>query len=80
MRFGTGLPDFLGAKYQNEKKDTKLPRTMPNAHKKYQLLPLQDPPKFTQFWIFGLKTNHLVTLVRKEPEKSDVFSRQKNLF
>jgi hypothetical protein len=23
---------------------------------------LQDPPKFTQIWIFVLKTNHLVTL------------------
>jgi hypothetical protein len=24
---------------------------------------VQDPPKFTQIWIFGLKTNHLATLV-----------------
>jgi hypothetical protein len=24
----------------------------------YQQLPLQDPPKFTQSGIFGLKTNH----------------------
>jgi hypothetical protein len=23
---------------------------------------LQDPTKFTQNWIFGLKTNHLATL------------------
>jgi hypothetical protein len=23
--------------------------------KKYQHLPLQDPPKFAQIWIFGLK-------------------------
>jgi hypothetical protein len=23
---------------------------------------LKDPPKFTQIWIFGLKTNHLATL------------------
>jgi hypothetical protein len=23
---------------------------------------LQDPPKFTQIWIFGLKTNHLATM------------------
>jgi hypothetical protein len=22
----------------------------------------KDPPKFTQIWIFGLKTNHLATL------------------
>jgi hypothetical protein len=28
----------------------------------YQHLPLHDPPKFTQIWIFGLKTNHLATL------------------
>jgi hypothetical protein len=27
-----------------------------------QQLPLQDPPKFTQIWIFGLKTSHLATL------------------
>jgi hypothetical protein len=27
-------------------------------------LPLKDPPKFTQIWIFGLKTNHLATLVK----------------
>jgi hypothetical protein len=24
---------------------------------------LQDPPKFTQIWIFGLKRNHLATLL-----------------
>jgi hypothetical protein len=23
----------------------------------------KDPPKFAQIWIFGLKTNHLATLV-----------------
>jgi hypothetical protein len=23
---------------------------------------LQDPPKFPQIWIFGLKTSHLATL------------------
>jgi hypothetical protein len=25
---------------------------------------LQDPPKFTQILIFGLKTNHLATLIQ----------------
>jgi hypothetical protein len=25
---------------------------------------LKDPPKFTQIWIFGLKTNHLATLLK----------------
>jgi hypothetical protein len=24
---------------------------------------MQDSPKFTQIWIFGLKTNHLATLL-----------------
>jgi hypothetical protein len=24
---------------------------------------LQDPPKFSQIWIFGKKTNHLATLL-----------------
>jgi hypothetical protein len=28
----------------------------------YQDFPLQDPPKYTQIGIFGLKTNHLATL------------------
>jgi hypothetical protein len=28
---------------------------------------VQDPPKFTQIWIFGLKTNHLATLVSLSP-------------
>jgi hypothetical protein len=29
----------------------------------YQHLPLQDPPKFTQNGLFGLKICHLATLV-----------------
>jgi hypothetical protein len=29
----------------------------------YHHLPLQDLPKFTQIWIFGLNTNHLATLI-----------------
>jgi hypothetical protein len=38
---------------------------MNQVSKKYTNIPipLQDPPKFTQIWIFGLKTNHLATLV-----------------
>jgi hypothetical protein len=35
--------------------------------------PLIDPPKFTQIGIFGLKTNHLATLVR--PRVVDVVKR-----
>jgi hypothetical protein len=70
-----GCQIFLDTKYQNGKKYTKLPRTIPNVpkieqitvngpsvHKKNHHLPLQDTPKFTQNCIFGLKTNHLATL------------------
>jgi hypothetical protein len=49
----------MGATYKNGGKYNKLP---PNIHKIYQHLPLQDPPKFTQIGIFGLKINHLATL------------------
>jgi hypothetical protein len=37
-------------------------KNRPNGHKIYQDFPWQDPPKFTQIEIFGLKTNHLATL------------------
>jgi hypothetical protein len=33
-----------------------------NGHKKQEHLPLQDPPKFAQIWIFGLKIYHLAAL------------------
>jgi hypothetical protein len=49
-----GLPDFSWHK-------------ITKRGKIYQHLPLQDPPKFTQIWIFGLKTNHLATLLRANP-------------
>jgi hypothetical protein len=45
---------------------------LPNGHKlyqsatKYTYIPLKGPPKFTQFWIFGLKTNHLATLLQSD--------------
>jgi hypothetical protein len=39
-------------------------RILPNGHKIYQHVPLQDPPKFTQNGIFGLKLYHLATLLR----------------
>jgi hypothetical protein len=34
---------------------------MPNGHKTDRHYPLQDPPKFNQIGIFGLKTYHLAT-------------------
>jgi hypothetical protein len=55
---------FSWYKIPKRKKYTKLPQTIPNVHKIYHHLPLKDPLKFTQIWIFGLKTNHLATLIR----------------
>jgi hypothetical protein len=40
----------------------------PSVRKLYQHRQLQDPPKFTQICIFGLKTNHLATLVRQQEQ------------
>jgi hypothetical protein len=34
-----------------------------NGHKIYQHFPSQGPPNLTQIGIFGLKINHLATLV-----------------
>jgi hypothetical protein len=48
-------------------KYNKRPQNGPSVHKIYQHLPLQEPPKFTQIWIFGLKTNHLATLADTRP-------------
>jgi hypothetical protein len=44
--------------------NTKTGKNIQNGHKIYQDFPQQDPPKFTQIGIFGLKTNHLATLSR----------------
>jgi hypothetical protein len=45
-------------------KHTKWTENLPNSHKIYQHLSLQDPPKFTQIGSPGLKINHLATLGR----------------
>jgi hypothetical protein len=39
----------------------------PNVHKTYQHTSLQDPPKFAQIWIFGLKKKHLATIHQALP-------------
>jgi hypothetical protein len=39
-----------------------IPNGRKNGRKIYQRLLLQDPPKFTQLGIFGLKIYHLATL------------------
>jgi hypothetical protein len=65
------LPDFSwynipkwGKICQMITKYTKWPKKWPNGHKLDQRLPLQDPPKFIQFRIFGLKIYRLATLER----------------
>jgi hypothetical protein len=42
---------------------TKWPYNIPNGHKIYQLFPFQGPPKCSHIAIFGLKINHLATLL-----------------
>jgi hypothetical protein len=42
----------------------------------YQHLPLQDPPKFTRIWIFGLKTCHLATPDFMSADHQDLLDRQ----
>jgi hypothetical protein len=59
---GENIPNYHKL-YQMSIKYNKRPLNGPSVHKIYHHLPLQDPPKFTQIWIFGLKTNHLANLV-----------------
>jgi hypothetical protein len=42
-----------------------------------QHLPSQDPPKFTQIWIFGLKTNHLAALLLMRIQRKTIFFGEK---
>jgi hypothetical protein len=48
--------------YQVALKYEKWPQTTPNGHEIYQHFPFKDPPKYTQFGIFGLKEHQLATL------------------
>jgi hypothetical protein len=57
----------MGKIYQMTTKCTKWPKiyhlAVKYGHKKYQNLPLQGLLNFTQIGIFGLKINHLATLL-----------------
>jgi hypothetical protein len=63
MSWCQGCQIYLDTKYQNVEKSTKLPLNIPNSRKIdkiaikyiYRLLPVQDPPKFTQIGIFGFE-------------------------
>jgi hypothetical protein len=50
-------------------KFTKWPENCPNGHNIYQNRPLQDPQKFTQIELFGLKMYHLATRVATQARK-----------
>jgi hypothetical protein len=58
---GENIPN-LHELYQISIKYNKRPQNGLSVYKIYQHLTLQDPLKFTQIRIFGLKTNHLATL------------------
>jgi hypothetical protein len=58
-----GCQIFLGATYQKREKIAKRPTHLPTGHKKYQHLPLQDPPKCTEIGFFVLEIYHLATLI-----------------
>jgi hypothetical protein len=49
--------------YQTTINYAKWPLHITNDHKIYKRFPFQGPPKFTQIGIFGLKRNHLATLI-----------------
>jgi hypothetical protein len=53
----------------------KRPQDGPSVHEIHQHIPLQDLPKFTQIWIFGLKINHLATLIFGRQENKLSFRR-----
>jgi hypothetical protein len=58
---------------------TKRPQIVPNGHKIYQHFPFKGPPKYTKIGIFGLKINHLATLVGchfETPRTKNKFSFQ----
>jgi hypothetical protein len=59
---GKNIPNYHEL-YQVAIKYNKRPYNGPSVHKINQNLPLQNPPKFPQIWVFGLKTNHLATLM-----------------
>jgi hypothetical protein len=58
-----GTTPKWGNVYQMAIKYTNWPWNRPNGHKIYQHLSLQHPPKLTRIGIFGLKMNHLATLI-----------------
>jgi hypothetical protein len=64
------LPNNHKVHIPNGPKYTKWLQNIPNGSKMCQHLPLQDPPKFIQVGIFGLKINHLAPCRKLGPLKN----------
>jgi hypothetical protein len=62
-----GLPDFswcyIPKRRENVPNAHKWLLNIPKGHKIYQYFPFQGPSKFPSFRIFGLRINHLATLL-----------------
>jgi hypothetical protein len=52
--------------YQTAIRYTKWLSDIPNGDKIFQHFTIQGPPKYTQIGIFGLKRNHLATLLQTD--------------
>jgi hypothetical protein len=59
---GENIPNYIKI-YQMDIKYFQWTNNRSNDHKIYRDFPKQYPTKLTQIGIFGLKTNHLATLV-----------------
>jgi hypothetical protein len=81
VTFWQGCQIFLVQTYQNGKSIPNYHKLhisnghiliLPNGCKIYPHFPFQCPPKYTQIGIFGLKTNHLATLLFGSGQRKEV--------
>jgi hypothetical protein len=63
-----------GKNVPNGHKISQMSNNIPNGHKKIKTFSNLRPSKFTQIGIFGLKTNHLATLLGSD--KNRIWSRK----
>jgi hypothetical protein len=64
--------------YQTAITFSKWPLNIPHGHKIYQHFPFQCSPKFTQIGIFGLKLNHLATLLQERVKDYHSYNRTRS--
>jgi hypothetical protein len=85
-----GLPDFSWYMIRKQEKMYHMNTKCTNGYKISQMsvnyskwakinqhFPIKGPQKFTQIGIFGLKTNHLATLIRNKWQKQKTVGRDK---